>query len=173
MFPDPVEVPDTIAKADDLLLISALVVRQWIREQRTGTEQMRRDGEARIARVQAGARRVLGLPVPSAETAASQKDSPASSPTAVVQTGCKAQKPRVPRPGLAKAVEREWHSREGKCLLLGASMRALGNHFGLCSHTSLYDVPLFNEKIRPLRERARTAQSAGAWIERNARDRHR
>lgn len=173
MVPNPLTVTDAIAKADDLALVSALVVRQWMREQRTGTEQMRQEGEARIARVQAGARMLLGLPMAAAGPPAIQKEAPAPAPTDSTQPCCKAKKPRVPRPGLAKAVEREWGTREGQCLLLGATMRALGNHFSLGSHTSLYDVPLFNEKIRPLRERARTAQSAGAWMERDARDRHR
>lgn len=173
MFPKSVSVPDAIAKADDLTLISTLVVRQWMREQRTGTEEMRREGEARIARAQAGARMLLGLPVPSAEAAAGQTESPSLSPTDSKQTSGNAKKPRVPRPQLAKAVEREWSTKEGQRFLLGSTMRALRNHFGLRSHTSLYDVPLFNERIRPLREGARTAQSAGAWMERNARDRHR
>jgi hypothetical protein len=173
MFPKPAHVPDAIAKADDLTLISTLVVRQWRREQRTGTEEMRQEGEARIARAQAGARMLLGLPVPSAEAAAGQTESPYPSLTDSKKISVNAKKPRVPRPRLAKSVEREWGTKEGRLLLLGASMRVLGEYFGLGSHTSLYDVPLFNEKIRPLREGARTARSAGAWMERNVRDRHR
>jgi len=52
-------------------------------------------------------------------------------------------------------------------------MRVLSKHFRIQSHASFYEVPLFNEKIRPLREKGRTARSASNWSEQIARDRHR
>jgi len=165
---------ESVSKAGEWRLIAELVVRQWMSERRSGTEDERREGEAQIIRARRGARMILGLPSESTLIASGDPQTVlAPPPTDRMASPSQSKKPRVPRPRLAKAVEREWKSPEGQRLLLGATMRSLAQHFGLDSHTSLYDVPLFNEKIRPLRGKARTAQSAGAWVERNARDRHR
>ncbi len=78
---------------------------------------------------------------------------------------------RTPRPKLAQKVDREWKTQEGQRLLVGHSLRGLAQHFGLRSHSSLYDVPLFVEKILPLRQRAQRGQQANAWRGRVDRDR--
>ncbi len=77
---------------------------------------------------------------------------------------------RTPRPKLAKMVAREWETQDGQRILLGHTMRGLGQHFGV-SHSSLYEVPLFVDKIQPLRQRGRRGQQANAWREKRGRDR--
>jgi len=77
---------------------------------------------------------------------------------------------RVPRLGLAKALAAEWDSKEGKRFLLSADVRTIARHFGLRSHSSLYDVRLFVEAILPFRQRGQRGQQAAAWQERISRD---
>lgn len=77
---------------------------------------------------------------------------------------------RKPRPQLAKMVARDWGTQDGQRVLLGHTMRGLGQHFGV-SHSSLYEVPLFVEKILPLRQRGQRGQQANAWRQRSSRDR--
>jgi hypothetical protein len=161
-----------LSKASDLQLIGELVVRQWMTERTSGTDDERRDGEAQIARVRRGARMVLGLPAESAVIANADPQTLAAPPlTNHRASPSQAKKPRVPRPRLAKSIEREWKTEAGMVRLLSASMRELKGYFSVKSHASFYDVPLFNEKIRPLREKRRLDKQAGQWVERLARAR--
>lgn len=153
---------DAVAKADDLLLISALVVRQWERD--TAKEA---GGKEQIERARRGAAALLGGCVTSETASPAGRQSPPSQPKAAVNP----QTRRVPRPKLAKKIEDAWGTREGKTMLISLSMRQLKQHFGMASHASFYDVPLFVEKIRPLRDRIQQLRQAENWVERNARAR--
>jgi hypothetical protein len=77
---------------------------------------------------------------------------------------------RKPRPKLAQMVDRAWRTQEGQRMLVGHTMRGLGQHFGV-SHTSFYEVPFFVAKILPLRQRGLRGQQANAWRERSGRNR--
>jgi hypothetical protein len=88
-----------------------------------------------------------------------------------VKANPKRNTPRVPRPGLAKRVEETWETNEGQELILGLSMRKLKLRFGVKSHSSFYEIPLFVETIQPLRERLRLERQAANYVERNARAR--
>lgn len=83
----------------------------------------------------------------------------------------KVPKRRVPRPKLGRRIADAWSTSEGKRLLTGLSLRELKRHFGVNSHSSFYEVPLFNDTIRPLRQQAHRGQQAANWLERNARHR--
>jgi hypothetical protein len=94
-----------------------------------------------------------------------------SAPPAVSIAVTNVPRQRVPRPGLARQIAEAWSTSEGKRLLTSLPMRELKLQFGVTSHSSFYDVPLFNDTIRPLRGRGHRGQQAANWLERNARQR--
>ena len=79
-------------------------------------------------------------------------------------------KPHVPRPGLTRMLQEAWATREGRTLLMGEPLRAIGKHFGV-SHSSIRENPFYVQTILPFRARIRPAQKAANWIEKNARSR--
>lgn len=165
---------DAIEQVDDLRLISELVVRQWVRDVTSGTEDMRREGEARVARARRNARIILGSPTRSENANAPNQRTTSDIPRTDLQSHPGAgQQLRAPRPGLSDAIERQWRTQEGRIALLSLPMRELARRFGVASHTSFYDVLLFKEKICPLRVKSRASKAASDWLERNSRDRHR
>lgn len=86
-----------------------------------------------------------------------------------VKANPKRNTPRVPRPGLAKKVEEAWGTNAGKEELVNLPMRKLKLRFGVKSHTSFYGNPLFDDVIKPLRERVKMQRQAENYVERNAR----
>ncbi len=165
---------DAAAVEEDLVAIGQFLVGEWLREREQEREFIRRESEVQTALARRRWRELFGSQAGwPAEPTATQVKLPLPEPPSQKMVARKALKPRVPRPGLAKMVEREWATPEGKRFLASATMRDLADYFRINSHSSFYGIPLFNEKIRPLREKGQTAQSAGAWMERNARDRHR
>ena len=88
-----------------------------------------------------------------------------------VKADPKRNSPRVPRPGLAKKVEEAWATNDGQQQLVGLPMRKLKERFGVKTHTSFYGIPLFENTIRPLRERVKLERQARNYVETNARAR--
>jgi len=88
-----------------------------------------------------------------------------------VKANPKRSTPRVPRPGLAKKLGEAWGTNQGRQLLVAQPMRKLTQHFGVRSHTSFYGIPLWDDVIKPARERLRIERQAANYLERNARAR--
>jgi hypothetical protein len=151
-----------VAKADELSVIATLVVRQLEREMAAEP-----GGREQVERARRGAAALLGHCVKPEGASADTQQSPWFRPS----QSPKPQRQRVPRPKLAKKIGDAWGTQEGQNVLVSLPMRQLKKHFGVSSHASFYDVPLFNHKIRPLRERLLRVHQAKNWMERNARGR--
>jgi hypothetical protein len=151
----------SLQQVDDLRLVTELVVRQWAHE----TEQ-EDGGRDRIQLAGRGAAALLGRRGPSNGSSISGHES-LKTPNTSVKTKTLPNS----RPGLAKKVAAAWATPEGKRMLVSLPMRDLAAPFGVTSHTSFYYVPLFKEKILPLRKRGKNGQQAADWFEKNARSR--
>lgn len=158
----------------DLVQLGEALVHQWLMDRQVEQEWIQRESavQTELARKRWAEMQRASPPQP-AGGIAERASLPLLPPPNGPRVAAKPPRRRIPRPKLAKRVAEAWDTPEGKSLLTGLSMRDLAAHFGIASHTSFYNVPLFQDKILPYRHRGRLGRQAADWADRNHRDRHR
>lgn len=152
---------------EELASVGECLMRDLSRQRASEQEEIRRQSEMQTALARRRWHELFG------QRAVPHVDAEVLSPPALLQQAqpCRTSPQREPRPRLGQRMEQEWKTEEGRRALVELTVRELASHLGIKSHSSFYDVPLFVEKIRPLRDRIQQLRQAENWVERNARAR--
>jgi hypothetical protein len=73
------------------------------------------------------------------------------------------------RADLTKRLQDDWATSTGKRFLLGASIREIGNHYGI-THSSLYSNTFWNTEIKPARQTTGLRAKSVEWLDSLSRD---